>query len=58
MHFLFADSEVYCICGEGEHGGMIACDKPGCPIEWYHLDCIQLEEVPEGEWICSFCKGT
>ena len=37
---------------------MIACDNPrGCPIKWYHMECLQMDDVPEGKWLCSFCKG-
>ena len=36
---------------------MIACDDPNCPIIWFHMECIGMEKDPEGEWICSVCKG-
>ncbi|CAE6455980.1 unnamed protein product [Rhizoctonia solani] len=29
-----ATNEVYCICGEGSFGEMIACDADGCEREW------------------------
>ena len=35
---------------------MIACDYPGCPIEWYHLECLKLEEIPKGDWYCPDCR--
>jgi len=31
---------------------MIGCDYPGCTIEWFHLECLQLEVVPKGDWYC------
>ena len=36
-----------CICGfEGCYSGvMVACDSPSCAVEWYHLECIALEEA-------------
>ena len=37
---------------------MIACDGDNCPVEWFHMDCIGLSEVPDGGWFCSFCKKT
>ena len=46
----------FCICGDVEHGQMIACDGDNCPVEWFHMNCIGLNEVPDGSWFCSFCK--
>ena len=31
---------MFCFCGQGEYGEMIACDSPICPVEWFHLDCL------------------
>ena len=25
---------------------MIACDNPGCPIEWFHFECMGLVDAP------------
>ncbi|KAK9462281.1 uncharacterized protein V1516DRAFT_674207 [Lipomyces oligophaga] len=49
------DESRYCICGDVFFGDMIACDDPNCPIEWYHLDCVQLKRLPAGEWYCPSC---
>ena len=37
---------------------MIGCDNEDCPIQWFHLSCVQMtmEEVPEGEWFCPECQ--
>lgn len=35
-----------------EVGDVICCDT--CP-KVYHLACLKLKEVPEGEWSCMEC---
>lgn len=32
----------YCICGLGFNGDMVACEAPGCLVEWYHFQCVGL----------------
>lgn len=51
--------EKYCYCQEEEHGPMIACDNPECERKWFHLDCTELEELPNEEesWLCKTCRG-
>nr|CAG8546314.1 6780_t:CDS:10 [Entrophospora candida] len=39
-------------------GEMIGCDGENCPIEWFHLDCVDLKAVPEGRWYCEHCMST
>lgn len=36
-----------------ELGGAILCDRCG---KAYHLECIQMQNVPEGYWYCPVCK--
>ena len=44
------DDDECCICSEG--GDLILCDHAsGCPLA-YHMECLQLRSVPEGDWIC------
>ena len=33
------ECDVYYLCGPGEFGEMIACDSPGCPLTWFHMEC-------------------
>ena len=40
------------ICGDG--GELIICD--GCPRA-YHVDCLKLAGIPEGEWFCPHCQA-
>ncbi|CAJ0756153.1 1534_t:CDS:2, partial [Entrophospora sp. SA101] len=49
---------VYCICRQVSFGEMIGCDGENCPIEWFHLDCVDLKAVPEGRWYCEHCMST
>ena len=50
--------ELYCTCRQPEHGDMIACDNEECPSpdEWYHVDCVCLNEVID-KWYCTSCKA-
>lgn len=51
-------AEVWCFCKQDEsYGDMIGCDNPGCPIEWFHLSCLKLEQhqVPKSKWYCPLC---
>ena len=34
---------------------MIACDNPGCPIEWFLFECVGLVDAPSGKWLCTEC---
>jgi hypothetical protein len=40
----------------GDVGELIICDKPGCKFS-FHLKCVGLNDVPEGDWFCKFCSG-
>ena len=50
-----ANSSLVCLCGEGEHGRMIACDNPCCTVEWFHYKCIGITRKPKGKWYCPSC---
>lgn len=49
---------TYCYCGGPEFGRMLACDNKDCLIEWFHIECLELEEsmIPKGKWYCPDCK--
>ena len=34
---------------------MIACDNVECQIEWFHVNCLQLENIPKDKWYCPDC---
>ncbi|BBN09249.1 hypothetical protein Mp_4g18200 [Marchantia polymorpha subsp. ruderalis] len=44
------------VCGEVDEKIMIECDK--C-LSGFHLTCLDppLEDVPEDDWVCSFCEA-
>ena len=46
----------YYLCGEGEHGRMIACDSPQCSVEWSNYKCVGVTRKPKGKWYCTICK--
>ena len=46
----------YCFCWRGTFGVMVACDHRDCKVEWFHLECVGLKEVPNGKWYCPNCK--
>ena len=52
-------AKVWCFCKQDEPYGdmMIGCDNPACPIQWFHLSCLKLEQhqVPKGKWYCPLC---
>lgn len=35
------------------HGQLVLCDSSGCP-KAYHLDCLQLDRLPHGKWMCPW----
>ena len=35
---------------------LIGCDNPQCPIQWYHIACLELDYDPRGKWYCPDCK--
>ena len=53
-----AGEPIYCLCRDVDHGTMIACDNGNCPVEWFHLECVQIEGKPprRSEWFCPFCR--
>jgi hypothetical protein len=52
----------YDTCGKcGLRGDLLMCDNTLRCIESFHLECIGLAEVPEGQWHCPVCtyrRGT
>ena len=51
-----ARESPYCLCGKiKDDTPMIGCDAPGCPLEWYHFECVGVTIPPEGDWICPEC---
>lgn len=49
--------EVYCYCERGSFGDMVGCDGADCKREWFHLPCVGLTTVPQGQWFCKECAA-
>ncbi|EDO32490.1 predicted protein [Nematostella vectensis] len=42
----------WCFCQEDiEESMLVRWDKTNCSIKWFHMDCVGLSIVPNGEWI-------
>ena len=53
------DEPRYCYCNDVSYGDMVACDRTGCPREWFHLSCLNMDKAPSNrtKWFCSAeCK--
>ena len=53
------DEEVpWCTCQQFiEDSELIGCDNEQCNIQWFHMNCFNLEQAPEGEWFCPACQS-
>ncbi|KAI8390121.1 hypothetical protein BD560DRAFT_379975 [Blakeslea trispora] len=68
-----SDEPLYCYCQQVSFGEMVACDgevslfdgfddsnnnmNQNCPYEWFHMECVGLEEPPKGAWFCESCSA-
>lgn len=50
------DEPTYCYCNQVSYGEMVACDNVQCPMEWFHLACVNLSAPPKGSWFCDACR--
>ncbi|KXT11826.1 hypothetical protein AC579_6072 [Pseudocercospora musae] len=47
---------LYCYCNKPEGGRMLACDDKRCKKQWFHFECVGIEEAPkEKKWYCDDC---
>ncbi|KAF8237592.1 hypothetical protein L208DRAFT_1191519, partial [Tricholoma matsutake] len=35
--------------------GVVKCKQAGCETQWYHLQCVGLEQEPQN-WLCMACE--
>ena len=52
------DEPRYCICDRVSFGTMVACENDACEKEWFHLECVGLEDIPprRTKWYCPECR--
>ena len=44
-------------CGAcDERGELVTCDMADCPSA-FHLGCVGLQALPQGDWFCPLCCG-
>lgn len=47
---------TWCSCGTNDdEAAMIRCENDVCKIQWYHIKCVNLIDIPEDCWICPNC---
>lgn len=50
--------EGYCYCNGPDSGRMLACDGEECKKQWFHFECVGIEEAPESKkWYCKDCRA-
>ncbi|KAF8161442.1 hypothetical protein B0H34DRAFT_673382 [Crassisporium funariophilum] len=55
-----ADALNGCLCGsvlDGSVDGVLKCNQAGCETQWYHLQCVKLEQEPHN-WVCKACEAS
>ncbi|KAK1826253.1 hypothetical protein QBC39DRAFT_27432 [Podospora conica] len=52
------DEPRYCLCNRVSFGTMIQCDNDNCKHEWFHLECVELLDIPARttKWYCPDCR--
>ncbi|KAK4634604.1 Chromatin modification-related protein [Fulvia fulva] len=52
------DEKGYCYCDGPDSGRMLACDGKDCKQQWFHFECIGIEEAPDSKkWYCKECRS-
>ncbi len=46
----------WCYCNGEDEGEMIGCDGKQCTIQWFHIDCLKITNIPSGRWLCPDCR--
>uniref|UniRef100_A0A1X7SP42 PHD-type domain-containing protein n=1 Tax=Amphimedon queenslandica TaxID=400682 RepID=A0A1X7SP42_AMPQE len=48
---------LWCYCQEPEdEREMICCDEHTCRIQWFHVSCLHIRQIPKGKWYCPDCR--
>ena len=49
--------KLWCYCQEPEdEQEMICCDEHTCCIQWFHVSCLHIRQIPKGKWYCPDCR--
>ncbi|CAH1118134.1 unnamed protein product [Phaedon cochleariae] len=49
--------QIWCFCKKSEGGRiMIQCENDSCDIQWFHLECVGLPDIPNTLWMCQQCS--
>ncbi|KAF8219280.1 hypothetical protein L208DRAFT_1341809, partial [Tricholoma matsutake] len=49
-----------CLCGSvlnSTMDGVLNCKQASCETQWYHLQCVELEQEPRN-WVCAACEAS
>lgn len=48
---------IWCHCRRCSIDDMVQCDNDDCPIQWYHMACVNMTmaNVPN-VWFCRRCR--
>ena len=49
---------LWCYCRQPEEkDDMVACENENCEVEWFHLNCVGLNQPPSADdvWFCPTC---
>ncbi|GLV40072.1 hypothetical protein CBL_02957 [Carabus blaptoides fortunei] len=39
--------ELWCMCKKPDDGSpMMQCENDDCPIKWFHLQCLNMQDIP------------
>lgn len=56
-HGICETSQVWCDCQKVENDKeMIQCANVDCNIQWFHLECVKLAQLPSLPWFCRICS--
>lgn len=49
---------TFCNCHGLNTGMIIGCDNKDCPIQWFHIKCLDINKssIPKGDWYCPDCQ--
>ena len=51
-----SNATEWCYCKVDHEDDLIGCDNVHCPIQWFHLSCLEIEKIPKGKWYCPDCR--